>query len=586
MGKKVAITGVNSYFASTILPHLEADPEIESIIGIDVSLWKGGYKKVVFHRADIRSEEVFEILKGVDVLYHLAFVVSEIKDKEKTRDININGTRNIFQACIHNKVGKVIYTSSMTAYGAHKDNPPVFTEDSRLARNDDNYYNTSKVEVEEFAAGFFENHPEIIFTTIRAALLCGPGINNMFSKLWSLPVGALSLGSKATNQFIHEDDLGQALYLCYQQDLPGVYNVTADDSVATSWCFQEAGVIVIPLPTFLLKPVADLAFKIGLFPASGAWVCMSEHTIFGSSAKFKKATGWQPRYTSEQTFRDYQESSQRDRKDGPFRALLSWGFKQGVLLVGFFKGLDLLFQLGRIPGVRNVFPWTDPEKNSMTYLPVNESLKENADTVLPPQVLSELIEKASIHYRLDHCGCRLAHKCQQHTHEVGCMFMGESALKLPAGIGRRISKEEALKHADRAMDLGLVPMTGKVRVDNSLFFVPDEKKLLTVCFCCDCCCMMGYLKHTPAEHLDQVMRPIEGLTLEVTDACNGCGTCVEHCIFEAISIEQGRAVHNGQCRGCGRCERFCPHGAVKISINNPDFKDEVIRRIESHVDFS
>ena len=68
VGKTVAITGINSYFASTLLPRLQADPEVETIIGIDVSPWKGGFDKVVFHREDIRSAQIDDLLAGADVL--------------------------------------------------------------------------------------------------------------------------------------------------------------------------------------------------------------------------------------------------------------------------------------------------------------------------------------------------------------------------------------------------------------------------------------------------------------------------------------------------------------------------------------
>jgi nucleoside-diphosphate-sugar epimerase len=119
MGKTVAITGVNGYFASTILPRLQADPRVEQIIGVDVSPWKGGFDKVRFHKADIRSDGIAEILSGVDVLYHLAFIVGEIQDKDRTHDINVNGSKNVFAACARNSVKKVIYTSSMTVYGSH-----------------------------------------------------------------------------------------------------------------------------------------------------------------------------------------------------------------------------------------------------------------------------------------------------------------------------------------------------------------------------------------------------------------------------------------------------------------------------------
>ena len=585
MGKTVAITGVNSYFASTLLPQLDADPEVEKIIGIDITPWRGTSAKVEFHREDIRSGKIADILKGVDTVYHLAFVVGEIHDKKKTYDININGSRNLFEACVKNGVKKVIYTSSMTIYGSHQYQPLGLTEESPLHMNKNSYYSRSKHEVESFVTGFFKDRPEITLTVLRAALLCGPHIDNMFSKLWSLPVSSLPMGRQPHNQFIHEEDLGEALHLALKKDLPGVYNVTADDAISTMWCFRTAGVIIVPLPVTPLKIISRIGFALRLFPAGPGWVSVGEYTIFGSSEKFKKAAGWKPRHTSEETFRSYLESRKRDRKDDPFRKFLSWGFRQGALLVGFFKGIHLLFLLGKIPGVRNFFPWTDPRKNSMTYLPINQSLKKDPDTVLPPQVLYDFIEQASIHYLIDHCGCRLAHKCENFPYEVGCLFMGESALKLPAGIGRKVTKEQALAHARRAVSVGLVPMTGKVRVDNSLFFVKDEKKLLTVCFCCHCCCMMGYLKHTPAEHLDQVITPVEGLVIEVTDACTGCGTCVETCIFEAISIKDGKAVHSAQCRGCGRCERYCPNGAITITLTNLDFKQEVKKRISSHVSF-
>lgn len=586
MGKTVAITGVNSYFASTLLPRLQADPEIERIIGIDVSPWKGGFDKVRFHREDIRSHGIAELLRGVDILYHLAFIVSEIADKDRTRDINVNGSKNVFEACAKNGVKKVIYTSSMTVYGAHPDNPAEFTEDSPLSPNEDNYYNTSKVEVENFVRDFFQDHPEIALTVIRAGLLVGPRIDNMFSRLWSLKLTALPTGSSARNQFIHEEDLGEALYLACRKDLPGVYNVAADDAVPTRWCFETAGAIVVALPEPLLKAIASTAFKLGLFPASAAWVGISRYTVFGTSEQFKRATGWRPRYSSEQAFLSFLEARKRDpdRSDDLYHAFLSWGSTKSPLLRIFLKAIHAVFRLGEVPGIRKLHPWMAPEKNSMSYLPINQSLGEPESAVLPPQVALDFIEKASVHVVMDSCGCRTAHHCDNFTNEIGCLFMGESALDMPVGASRRITKEQALQHARRAIGLGLVPMTGKVRVDNFLMMTPDRSRLLTVCFCCHCCCMMRFYKHIPTEQLNEVISPVEGLSVQVTDDCVGCGTCLEYCIFDAIRIEGGVAVHSDRCRGCGRCEAHCPNEAVRIAIENPNAVEDVKNRIESYLE--
>jgi len=218
---------------------------------------------------------------------------------------------------------------------------------------------------------------------------------------------------------------------------------------------------------------------------------------------------------------------------------------------------------------------------------VNEKLEGHVKEIVPAQVVHDFIDTASYHVIMDTCGCRLAGKCEHFTATVGCLFMGETATKLPHKVSREVTREEAHKHVDRAVGVGLVPMVGKVRVDNFIFLTPDKSKLLSVCFCCHCCCMMGALKHIPGEHLDQVMTPMEGLSVEVTDDCIGCGTCVETCIFNAISVENGRAVHSGQCRGCGRCVTYCPQKAVQISIKNPEtFVEEVEQRIKSYVDIS
>ncbi len=582
MGKTVAITGVNSYFASTILPHLQADPEIEKIIGIDVTPWRGGFSKVDFHREDIRSEKIHEILKECDVLFHLAFVVGEIRDKEKTRDININGSKNIFQACVKHGIRKVIYTSSMTVYGSHKDNPVGFTEESPLARNDDNYYNTSKVEVESFVSAFFEGHPDITLTVIRAALLVGPKVNNMFSRLWSMKITALPTGNISHNQFIHEADLGRALYLAYQKDIPGIYNVTADDAVPTRWCFKQKGALILPLPTFLLKPVANLAFKLGLFPASGGWVSMSRFTIFGLSNKFKSATGWQPRYSSETAFLSYVEAQKKVKNTTWSKSLVGSLLKYPFTVKMALRGTDTGFKIGKIPGLRKIFPWTAPQKNSITYLPVNEHVEYKDEEILP-QTIHNLIDKTDTLVIMNRCACRYGEKCENYPVDIGCLFMGESALAMPESVRRQVTREEAHAHVDRAVSAGLVPLTGKVRYDNDAFLIPDKSKLLSVCFCCHCCCMMRGYKYLPADQLNEVMPRVEGFQLEITDACIGCGECIPYCGWDAIYIENGRAVHTDKCRGCGRCARHCPQDAITITINNPNATADVEKRVLSYV---
>ncbi|MBI9077207.1 MAG: NAD-dependent epimerase/dehydratase family protein [Desulfatibacillum sp.] len=583
MGMTVAVTGINSYIAAPLLKRLDADQNIDRIIGIDVTPWRGGSGKVSFFREDIRSEAITGILQGVDVVYHLAFIVNEIQDKSQTLDINIEGSKNVFRACLDNGVKKVVFISSNTAYGAHPESPLYQNEESPLHRNEKSYYNTSKIQVESFAREFFSDHPEITFTILRPALVFGPNINNMFSKVFSSKVSAMAVGASPHIHFVHEDDLGEAMYLCLIHDLSGIYNVGANDAMSARKCFRLAGVKLAPMPAFALRPMADVAFKLRLLPMSSGWVEVSSHTIFSDNHKFRAATGWEPKYSSEETFASYLDRQRQFKNKKLKHKYLTFLLKKRPLALFGLGLMHNLFRVFSIPGLRMIAPWMDPKKNSMTYLPINQDLIAQEEVLLA-EVVHQFIDESTHHVVMNECGCRFAHNCQNHTHDVGCLFMGETALDMPKGLSRKVTREEAHAHVERAISAGLVPMTGKVRVDNDIFLVKDRQKLLSVCFCCHCCCMMRYFRHVPGEHLDQVMPPVEGLEIHVTDDCVGCGTCIETCAFDAITIQNGKAVHGDICRKCGRCATACPNGAVTIQLKNPKAVKDVKHRISQYME--
>lgn len=262
------------------------------------------------------------------------------------------------------------------------------------------------------------------------------------------------------------------------------------------------------------------------------------------------------------------------------QAIVAWAMQRKAILKPGHRAIEWPFLLGHIPLVRDVHPWLDRRKSSITYLPINESLRTQGEPT-PPEVIAAYIERTPQRVIMNRCLCRTARDCRDYPLDIGCLFMGESALRMPAQISRRVDAAEARRHLEQAVRAGLVPLVGKVRFDNFAFLIPDEKKLLSVCFCCPCCCMMAYYRHLPPHRLDTVFPRLEGLSIEVTDACRGCGTCAAQCYVKAVRVVNGRAVHSATCRGCGRCARVCPNGAVRITLNRSDYQAQVIRRIDA-----
>lgn len=254
------------------------------------------------------------------------------------------------------------------------------------------------------------------------------------------------------------------------------------------------------------------------------------------------------------------------------------GFLQGML--GFVK---LSFRVLSLPVLRDVHPWVSDKHTHGVTLPINEALAYD-NVLLPYPIISRFIEQSSHRMIMNVCGCRQAYACPNHSPEIGCLNLGESVLDMTPGLGRLVTKQEAHDHVRKAIESGLVPSIGKGRIDNFLYGIPDRGKLMGVCFCCHCCCIAGAFKHLPVEQMDRMFPRIEGLRMEVTDDCTGCGTCADYCIYDAIRVDGGRAVLGPMCRQCGRCVSHCPSRAITLSLDNPDFVEQVVRRISSYVD--
>lgn len=247
---------------------------------------------------------------------------------------------------------------------------------------------------------------------------------------------------------------------------------------------------------------------------------------------------------------------------------------------------DLLGSLAHLP-LAWVHPWFRSDLTDMRWLPINEDIELPAGAPAPLDLLDRLIEETSHRVILQACGCRTARRCEKHPHDIGCLLMGDSAIESPPSIRREVGVSEAKEHVARAVESGLVPMVGKARVDNYIFGVKDTRRLLTACFCCDCCCISQYERHFPVNKLDEMFPTVDGFHLEVDSICDGCRSrtesCADRCYVRAIEMRGGRAVITEKCRGCGRCAAYCPVGAVKVSIDDPGFLEESYSRIRAHV---
>ncbi|MHA1301254.1 MAG: 4Fe-4S binding protein [Candidatus Helarchaeota archaeon] len=195
-------------------------------------------------------------------------------------------------------------------------------------------------------------------------------------------------------------------------------------------------------------------------------------------------------------------------------------------------------------------------------IPVNETITTNEPNILPYEEVEKIINKAR-NISLAQCVCRKRARRCDHPSEVCLGFDLAADMLIQRKIARKITKEEALKVIKISEDAGLVHC-----VDNK------QKGLYFICNCCSCACgvLRGAVVHGYKEMLNQSRYQAE----VDPDICIGCETCIDKCQFNAISIEDGKAIIDQKnCWGCGNCATNCPESAINLKqIRAPDYIPE------------
>src|SRR3712207_5555801 len=146
----VAVTGPTGEIGRPFIRALEASDRVGEIRGMARRPFEPdahGWTRTTYVQGDILDRgAVDDFVKGADVVVHLAFII--LGGGEETRRINLEGSRNVFQATVDAGVGRLVYTSSVAAYGFHPDNPQPLTEDVGPRGGDSFYYSSQKAELE------------------------------------------------------------------------------------------------------------------------------------------------------------------------------------------------------------------------------------------------------------------------------------------------------------------------------------------------------------------------------------------------------------------------------------------------------
>lgn len=294
----VAITGAGGFIGRGLVRALDEQPGIERVVGVDVVAPRHvNATKLVFRQADVRDRDLAAAFTGADVVIHLAFRLDPMHDESTMHEINVEGTKRVFEAAAAAGAARVLYVSSVAAYGAHADNDVPLTEDSPVRGTPEFNYSQHKAEIEQWLVGWQQDHPDVRVTVLRPAVVLGPGVQNFVTRVFESPRVTLVRGHKPPLQFIHLDDVVSALVHVIEQDLDGVYNVTAEGWLSMDEVTAIVGRRTVAVPEEVAFSVAERLWRLGIGEQPPGLVWHFMHPWVASPAKLL-ATGWQPRHSN------------------------------------------------------------------------------------------------------------------------------------------------------------------------------------------------------------------------------------------------------------------------------------------------
>lgn len=243
---------------------------------------------------------------------------------------------------------QVVVLSSAMVYGAWPDNPVPLTEDQPVHPNPGATFACDKAELERLVDEWAVKHDGVNVATLRPTLVVSSSpeaVQWMGRSLWRTATARFG-DQDPPRQFLHVDDLAQAIDHARRSSLNGVYNVSPDGWLAVAPQIELTGKSSsVRVPEAFAEGVAETGWKLQLTSTPPDVLPFTMYSWVVSSDRLR-GTGWQPTYSNEEAF----VASHRER----WWASLSARRRQEISLVAMTAGIATLMGLA-VAALRRLF---------------------------------------------------------------------------------------------------------------------------------------------------------------------------------------------------------------------------------------
>ena len=306
--KTVLVTGAAGSLAKRVIARLHGK---YNVVAVD-------FRRKVETDADIPSykvemhkrgfEDVFRKHK-IDAVVHIGRIFTHESNRMNRYNANVLGTKKLLELCRKYFVRQVIIHSTYYVYGASAYNPALLDEDAPLKASEVTQDLVDSVELESLATIYLWKNPELNITILRPCNILGPGVRNSMSLLLSRSIAPVLMGFSPLMQFLHVDDMADAMVLALDQNRPGIYNVAPDDWVAFQEAVKQCGCKRLPLlsvPPVLPKLISGVLNWNAFFPPY--LINYFKYPVIIEGKLFRETFHWKPKRNLNDIFSYYRKN--------------------------------------------------------------------------------------------------------------------------------------------------------------------------------------------------------------------------------------------------------------------------------------
>lgn len=246
------------------------------------------------HGGDIRDVDVLnDAMQGKDYVFHLAAMwLLHCKDFPRTAfEVNIGGTFNVLEACVNQKIKKLIYSSSASVYGDAVEIP--MTEEHPF--NNRNFYGATKISGEAMCRAFYDRFG-LSYVGLRYMNVYGPGQDQTAAYTGVIPIMLNKVDAQEAPTI--NGDGSQAYDFVYVEDVARCNVLALKHGKADE--FYNVGTEVQTTIKELCDTILEMThskLKVHYVPYSAEDARRLVQNRIGSNQKAFTHLGFQPKFT-------------------------------------------------------------------------------------------------------------------------------------------------------------------------------------------------------------------------------------------------------------------------------------------------